>query len=420
MRRRAPLAAGLALAVAAAVVLRVLRGDALWSAGEGIYGLTARRLLEGGDVYGDVAAAQPPLHFLVGAAFLAVEDSVAGLRAGVGLLQLVSAGLAGLIAWRLTGSRWAAAGAPAATLVLPWNVHEHAVFIPEHVGMPLLLAAALLAARERTALAAGALAAAAVAVKLPLALAVLGILVAAGAGRRRFAVGAVACGVVLAAVFVAAFGAGALWESLVVAQAGTGARAFDDLAGAYAQLAWNLLPLLVWVPFARSADRRLLATSFGLFAGVLATLLTLGKNGTGLYVAASVEVAAVPLAAAGVVALLRRGARRAAVAAGAAAAAALLLVQSISLLASPERPRAFVRPGASIGYAVGLTDDQVDAMVAEARACPPGVPYSGQSYVALAARRPMPGDQPDTFIVETAETHRELLARVRADARRCP
>lgn len=420
MRRLAPLAAGVALAVAAVVVLRALRGDAMWSAGEGIYGLTARRLLAGGDVYGDVAAAQPPLHFLIGAAFLAVEDSLSGLRAGVDLLQLASAALVGLIAWRLTGSRWAAAGAPAATLLTPWNVHEHAVFIPEHVGLPLLLGAALLGARERTAFLAGTLAACAVAVKLPLALAALGIL-AGAAARGRFAAGVAAGGIALAVVFAAVFGPADLWENLVTAQADTGARALDDLAGAYAQLAWNLAPLLVWVPFAGGAlDRRLLATSAGLFAGVLATLLTLGKHGTGLYVAASVEVAAVPLAAAGIVALLRRERRRALVAAGAGAAAALLLTQSASLLAAPERPRAFVRPGASIGYAVGLTDAQVDAMAAEARTCPPGVPYSGQSYVALVARRPMPGDQPDTFIVQTAETHRDLLARVRADARRCP
>ncbi len=424
-RRGSPsaLAAGVALALAAAVVLRLVRGDALWSAGEGIYGLTARRLLEGGDVYGEIAAAQPPLHFLVGAAFLAVEDSVGGLRAGVGLLQLVSAGLVGAIAWRLTGSRLAAVAAPPATLLAPWNVHEHAVFIPEHVALPLLLGAALLAARERTAAVAGVLVAAAVAIKLPLVLAAVGIL-AGSAARPRFAAGAVAAGAVLAAAFVAAFGAGDLWENLVAAQAETGARALDDLAGAYGQLAWNLAPLLVWVPFAAragaGADRRLLATTAGLFAGVAATLLTLAKNGTGLYVAASVEVAAVPLAAAGVVALLRRGRRRPLVAGAAVAAAALLLVQSVSLLAAPERPRAFVRPGASIGYAVGLTDDAVGRLAAQARACPPGAAYSGPSFVALAARRRMPGDQPDTFIVETAETHRELLWRARADADRCP
>jgi hypothetical protein len=425
MSRRASapsLAAGVALAVAAAVVLRLVRGDALWSAGEGIYGLTARRLLEGGDLYGDIAVAQPPLHFAVGAALLAVEDSLGGLRTGVGLLQLVSAGLAGAIAWRLTASRAATVLAPAATLLLPWNVHEHAVFIPEHVAMPLLLGAALLASRERTAVLAGALAACAVAVKLPLALAVLGLL-AGAAARRRFATGGLVAGAALAVVFGAIFGSG-LWEHLVTAQADTGWRALDDLAGAYAQLAWNLLPLLVWVPFAvlprAAADRRLLATTAGLFAGLAATLLTLTKNGTGLYVAAAVEVAAVPLAGAGIVALLRRGRRRGLVVAAGAAAGALLLVQSASLVAAPERPRAFVRPGASIGYAVGLTDAQVDRMAAQARACPPGVPYSGQAFVALLARRPMPGDQPDTFIVQTAETHRDLLARVRADGDRCP
>ncbi len=62
----------------------------------------------------------------------------------------------------------------------------------------------------------------------------------------------------------------------------------------------------------------------------------------------------------------------------------------------------------------------MDRAAAAARACPPGVPYSGQAFVAFVARRPMPGDQPDTFIVQTAETHRELLRRVTADARRCP
>ncbi len=418
------LAGGIAAALAAIVVLRLLRGDALWSAGEGIYGLTARRLLEGGDLYGEIAAAQPPLHFLTGALFLAVEDSLGGLRAGVNLLQLVSAGLVAAVTWRLTGSRAATALAAPATILLPWNVHEHAVFIPEHVGLPLLLGAALLAARDRTALAAGALAGAALAVKLPLVLAVAGIALGArGAARRRFAAGAAGSGTLLALVFVAAFGPAGLWENLVTAQADTGRRALDDLAGAYAQLAWNLAPLLVWVPFARHATRdpRALATAAGLFAGVALTLLTLTKNGTGLYVAASVEVAAVPLAAAGIVALARSPRSRAPATALAAGAAALLLAaQSASLLAAPEEPRVFVRPGASIGYAVGLTDARVDAAVAQARRCPPGAPYSGQAFVALIAGRPMPGDQPDTFIVQSAETHAELARRAADDAARCP
>ncbi len=422
---RGAVAAGVAAALALAIVLRVVRGDALWSAGEGIYGLTARRLLEGGDVYGEIAAAQPPLHFLAGAGFLAIEDSIGGLRAGVGLLQLVSAGLAGAIAWRLTGSRLAATAAPPATLLAPWNVHEHAVFIPEHVALPLLLGAALLAARERTAVVAGVLAAAAVAIKLPLVLAGVGIL-AGAAARPRFAAGAVAAAAVLAAVFVAAFGAGELWENLVTAQADTGARALDDLAGAYGQLAWNLAPLLMWVPFAAlarggaGADRRLLATTAGLFAGVAATLLTLAKNGTGLYVAASVEVAAVPLAAAGVVALLRRGRRRPLVAAAALAAAALRHAPSHSARAPPARPRALGRPRPTSGSADRPTAEADARRDAPARACPPGTASSGPSFVAHAARRRMPGDQPDTFIVATAETHAELLRRVEADARRCP
>jgi hypothetical protein len=57
--RRAALAC-VAATAGLLTVLGLLRGEALWNASDGVYALTARGLLDGLGLYGEVAAAQPP------------------------------------------------------------------------------------------------------------------------------------------------------------------------------------------------------------------------------------------------------------------------------------------------------------------------------------------------------------------------
>src|SRR5947208_620707 len=75
---------------------------------------------------------------------------------------------------------------PAAALLLPWNLHDHGALTPELIAPPLLLGAALLAARPepRAAGDAGILAVLAVGVKLPYALPALAIVLLSGRPRR--------------------------------------------------------------------------------------------------------------------------------------------------------------------------------------------------------------------------------------------
>jgi hypothetical protein len=47
------------------------------------------------------------------------------------------------------------------------------------------------------------------------------------------------------------------------------------------------------------------------------------------------------------------------------------------------------------------------------------VAYSGDPWIAFVAGRPMPGNQPDTFIIRQAETHAEFLAEAEGTPR-CP
>jgi hypothetical protein len=416
-----PLAIGFGLAVLAMALLRLARGDAMWTGGEGIYGLTARLFLHGGDLYGDLVAAQPPNHFLAGAGILGIHDSLDGLRAGMGALQILSGVMAGLVVWRLTGSRWATALTPAFSLLTPWEVHESATFIPELVALPLLLGATLLAARPRTSGPAGALLALAVFVKLPM-LAPLVVLGAFAADRRRYALWALASLAVQALVYTLVFGHG-LWTDVVSLEVETGRRSAGLVARATAQAIWNsgaivALAVVGALMSARALDRPQARAALGLALGVLATYVSVSKNGTGLYVMTDIEAGCLPLAVGGVVWLLRFSRTRWA-AVAAAVIAAGLLAQSASLLAAPKRPRLFVRPGAPIGYEADLTDAQVHAAVAAARACPPGVAYSGFSYVALIAHRRMPQGQPDTFILQNTKRLAGLEARAQRE-RSCP
>ena len=81
----------------------------------------------------------------------------------------------------------------------------------------------------------------------------------------------------------------------------------------------------------------------GLAVAVLATLVTVAKEGTSLNVLVPVEAVLLPLALSGAVLLLRAGAPLAAKA-GAVAALAFTLAQSASLLVSTPTAPPFVHP----------------------------------------------------------------------------
>ena len=80
-------------------------------------------------------------------------------------------------------------------------------------------------------------------------------------------------------------------------------------------------------------------------------------------------------------------------------ALAFTLAQSLSLVLSPNTATPFIYPTSQRG-AWGRDSDtkQVEAAVAKAEACPPGVVYAGPPFIALLAHRAMPDDQPDQFL----------------------
>lgn len=419
----------LALACGSAACLLVLallhrwRSLDYWNYSEGVYALISRLLLNGGDLYGDVVVAQPPVMFLAGAAMLAVNDSIEWLRLAVGTLQLVTAGLVALAVWRLTGLALAAAVAAPLALLTPWAVHEHGLLTPELVAAPLLVGGALLAARPRGAPAAAVALSLAVFVKAPFAAPALLVAIAA-IERRRCLAWLAAATLVQLALWTALFGP-SMWGDVVVAQQATGLRTVKQLAEYASQGLWNLLGLLVPAGAAvallrdRALDRPLGRTCAALAAGLLLTLLTMVKNGTGVNVVVPVEAALVTLAVPGVAWALADGrsrALRAAIAAG----LVLLVAQTASLFAEPRDPRPFVRPDVSSGFGAGLETSEVRDELARARRCEAGVAYSGLPYVAFVAGRRMPGGQPDGFLTAKSSKLTGVLAQIQADQPRCP
>jgi hypothetical protein len=91
-----------------------------------------------------------------------------------------------------------------------------------------------------------------------------------------------------------------------------------------------------------------------------------------------------------------------------------------SLLLSPRNPRLFARPLAASAPGWGLTDRQVRQQATRIGLCPSNVAYSGQPYLAFVARRRMPGNQPDQFIIEHAPADSRFLAQAERDQPRCP
>ena len=404
---------GLAVGLGALLLVHVALGGTYWDYSEGVYAMTAHMILHGGDLYGTIVGAQPPGVFVAGAGVLAIHDSLEWLRFGVACFQLGAGLIAAVIVWRLTANRIAAVLTPAALLLTPWAVHEHGALIPELVALPVLLAAALLAADERRLPAAGVLCGLLPLIKVPLALPAL-VLIMVSAGPRRTARWAAVTLVVGLGLTTLAGGTN-VWRDVVYAQTQSGYRSLGSLAGYWAQAAWNLVGLLVPAAFAvlsrgRMRDRRLAATSFGLAGAMLVLFLSNAKLGTSLNVTVAVEATLVPPAVCGIV-LAGRWARVACV-----VAVAFTLAQSISLVADPRHPRPFLRLGSQPAWAIAMTREQLSAAVAAARRCPPGVPFGGAPLIAFAAGRQMAAGQPDQFIV----SHARVLRSVQAEVARTP
>ncbi len=413
MTRRDRLAAGV-LALALTVLLQVARGDADWGPSEGVYALSSRLLLHGGDLYGGLVASQPPWTYLFGAGVLALGDSLDVLRFACGLLQVLTALLAAEAVWRLTSARVAAIAAAGLVLVTPWATHQHGLLLPEQLGAPLVLGAALLASRPSSARWSGVLAGVAVFAKLPFFLPAA-LIVAASPGRRvavGWAAGALAA---QAALFTVVFGTG-FWGQVVGAQLQSG-DAIELQAGAFVQAGWNLLPLVILAAVAiwlrrQTTELALLGTLTAGAAGALALTLTIVKPGTGLNVVVPSEPLLATLAVAGVVFALRTEVLRSRAVAVAGALGLLLLAQSASLLLDPSNPRPFHRPlSSSPGWKVGHDKAEMRRLVAAAKACPPGSVYVGPPLVAFIAERRVAADQPDAFIVSHASMHADVLKR---------
>jgi hypothetical protein len=418
----AALAAGLALGLVTLVGLHLARGLSYWDYSEGVYAYLSRQLLDGANLYGHVVVAQPPWTILAGAVGLAVHDGLAWLRWFVGALQLVGGAFAALTVWRLTHSRVATAVACPLTLLTPWAVHEHGSLTPELVAVPIVLASPLLLSRRSTLPAGAVLAGVLPFIKWPYLVAAVAM-VAVSPEPRRAARWALATAVLQAAILTAVFGSH-LWQDSIIAQLHVGHRGLTVLARVWGQAFWSLIGLVVasaaaLLCRARLTDSSLIRVQAAGAAGLLVTLVTNEKVGTGLNVLAPMEAALIPLAVAGVVASVRGrgnlvGIRR--VAAAAAALGAVFTVsQSASLLASPRTETPFIYAGSSRdAWGRLLSSDGVERVAAQLRRCPPGVPYGGEPYFAFIAGRPMPDEQPDQFLTTHSSSLRSVAARMAA------
>jgi len=440
MNPRAPVAFGrvredrvvavgsLLLGAAALLAVHFLLLHTYWDYSEGVYALTAREMLHGGDLYGRIVGAQPPGVFVTGVALLAIHESVEWLRFGVACLQLGAGLIAARIVYRVTANRIATALTPAAILLTPWAVHEHGALTPELVALPVMLGAALLTADRRRAGWAGALCGLLVLIKFPLAIPAA-VLVVMSQDRRRAAAAAVA---VAAAGLVAAWIAGGsgFWRDAVIAQLHTGSRALGGLAGYWAQMGWNVVGLVVCAACAvalraRARDSRLLTITIALAAANLVTFLTNFKEGTGLNITVPVEASLVPLAACGTVFAFRAARDPARPAPGwlpiaCAVALVFTLAQTLSLIVHPEKPVPFLRAFSAPAWGITYTATQYDAVLRAARACPPGEAYGGPPLVALDAGRNPPAGQPDQFLPLHSSTLAAVAAEIGEVARVCP
>lgn len=412
------------------MALLAVRWHQDWNVSEGTYALTSRALLEGGDLYGDLVVAHPPLMFLFGAGVLALGDSLDLLRVVVVLLQLGSLGLLSLVVWRLTRSPWATAVVAPLGVLLPWTVHEQGLFTAEPLALPLLAGAAVLGARPRGSAWAGALLAVAVGVKLPMLIPALAFLWCA-ADRQRAAVAFAAVLAVVVAGSLMAFGGGVV-EQAILAQTEVERHGPRYIAEITVQAAWNLAPVLLGVLALvvarrrgwRSADEAQWRVAVGLGVGIAATYASVLKDGTSLTVLPPIEALLLPLAVvggwlwvSGVVSPRRSRAAR--VTAG--LALAFLLVQPLSLLADARHGgHLFLRPFSGPAWGINLTRGETVSQVAQLNRCSAGVASSRTTTVTFRTRRRMPGDQPDTFLPSRSPRLADVAGAVAADVPRCP
>jgi len=424
-----PLWGGVAVGLVLAIAMTLLRGDAMWSSSEGVYALTARQLLDGDDLYSRLVAAQPPVALYAGVVPLLISDTLDAIHVAMALLQLAGGALAAVAVRRLTGSSVAVAITPVAAVLLPWAVNQHGVYTPELVGLPLLMGAGVLAARERGAPWAGILLALAVFTKLPFV--VPAVLVAVFAADRRRTITWLAGALVVQAVAYTLLFGTAIWEQTILAQRDSGFDPLGSIPGVAAQTVWNLLGLLVGcalLAYHRAswpADRRQLVVSAALAAGTAVTWISTTKDGTSLNVTVPIELALVPVAVAGFVVAWRAvgpasstGARMA----GRWAlpvVAALALAQSVAVLVPPHDAFPWVRPGSPPTFGESASKELVRQKVEAARTCADGVPYGGLAYYAFLADRRMPDRQPDTFLTKHSDRLQPVLARMLADAPTC-
>lgn len=420
------------LYLAAGAVVLVLqhlwRGESYWLFSEGVYLGTARAVADGAALYTDVAAAQPPTIFLLGAGLLSLVDSLLFVRGALALVTLATGALVATIVGRLTGRPAVAVAAGLAALLTPWTIREQATLTPDPLAAAPLLAAALLAARPgvRSGVAAGALGALGASLKLAY---LIPLAAVAFAARRRgaYAAGALGLAALTAIPSFAVWGA-ALWENVIGAQGETGLQ-LGALPGHIGQSIWNLGPLLAlaglaWLARGRARDPELLRSSFALLIGSLALVAFFVKDGTYLNQLAAIEPIAVALGACGVVWFLEEprllAPRRRLAAVAVAGACALVALQSATLLALPESPYGFGNPFLSRAPGHELSEEQVEEAAATARGCPGEAPYSGSPFIAFVADRPLPGGQADRFIVRESGVHTELQEQVLADGPLCP
>jgi hypothetical protein len=415
----ASLALALATGVLELVLLAVWQRNGYWEFSDGVYGETARVLLHGQDLYSDVAAAQPPPVYLFGALLLAVHDGLSSLRAGLALVELVTASLVALSVWRLSGRGRVALAAGLIAPLLPITLHEHAQLIPETLAAPLVMGGALWCARSERGVAGGATLACAAACKLAFGLPALVIVLVCSARRRAIA-GLVTGGAALTAAAIVVFGT-SVWRETVRAQLQVGNASVHYVGGLISQAAWNELPLVACAAaallLARQAhDRELLRTLTAAAGGSLVLGLTLVKRGSYIDVFVVAEPPLLALAACGASWAWERARSRWLV----ALLGALLALQSLSLLIDPGDPVIARRPFAASGLQYALSPGAVNRAVTVARRCPRGLAYSGVPFIALLTDRRMPGNQPDLFIIGAAQLDASFARRAAADTPRCP
>jgi hypothetical protein len=209
----------------------------------------------------------------------------------------------------------------------------------------------------------------------------------------------------------------------VTAQQDVGWHSLREFGGLAAQAAWNLAPLVVLaalgVAFALDArDPALVRTLVAVAVANLILVLTIAKTGTYVNTIVLAEPPLIALGAAGIVWALRP--RRTVALAVAGAACALAAVQVGSFVASPTDPGLYVRPFSDPAHGWEADDAAVQRTVAEARSCPPGVPYSGAPFYAFLAERPMPGDEPDQFLLAQTPVAAAAARKAAADTPTCP